>query len=198
MGGVLPRLLLVVFQLALIACAEPPDKEIHQAQGAIDAARAAGAETFASAEYQGAVEALEKARQAVSQRDYRLALNHAIDSRERAETAARTAADEKARARASAERAWQAAQQALQGAKSALEAAARARVGERRLRPSKTTVDTIEQGLPALRSRIDEGDFVAAAEELASATAQLEEIRSEIGADATARSGRRSSASNRR
>ena len=68
--------------LLIVACGEPPNKELHQAQGAIDAARAAGAAVYAPEELKGAVDALTHAQEAVGQRDYRLALNHALDSRE--------------------------------------------------------------------------------------------------------------------
>jgi hypothetical protein len=88
----------------LPACAAPPRKEMDQAQGAIDAARAAGASAFATAELQGAVDALAQADAAVAARDYRLALNHALDSRDRAQAAARSAVDARARARGDAER----------------------------------------------------------------------------------------------
>jgi Domain of unknown function (DUF4398) len=88
----------------IIACGEPPNKELHQAQGAIDAARAAGAAVYAPDELKGAVDALTRAQEAVAQRDYRLALNHALDSRERAQAAAKRAADERATARSDAER----------------------------------------------------------------------------------------------
>jgi hypothetical protein len=88
----------------IIACGEPPNKELHQAQGAIDAARAAGAAVYAPDELKGAVDALARAQEAVGQRDYRLALNHALDSRERAQAAAKRAADERATARSDAER----------------------------------------------------------------------------------------------
>jgi len=189
---------LIVLPVTLTGCAEPPDKEINQAQGAIAAARAAGAETFASNEYKAAAEALDKARQAVSQRDYRLALNHALDARERAETAARTAADEKARARAAAEAAWQSAQQALQASKGALDAARDARVTERRLTPFNRAIDQVEHALLSLRSRIDQGDLIAPTEELAAAKAKLDQVRSEIDAAATARSAQKSPASKRR
>src|SRR5690606_17977147 len=42
------------------ACAEPPDKEMQQAQGAIEAARAAGADRYAHDEFVAAQEALKK------------------------------------------------------------------------------------------------------------------------------------------
>jgi Domain of unknown function (DUF4398) len=88
----------------IIACGEPPYKELHEAQGAIDAARAAGAAVYAPDELKGAVDALARAQEAVGQRDYRLALNDALDSRERAQAAAKRAADERATARSDAER----------------------------------------------------------------------------------------------
>jgi hypothetical protein len=86
------------------ACASPPNKEMDQAQGAIDAARAAGADRYAPAEFAAATTALENAHTAVDQGDYRLALNHAIDSREQAQNAARVAADTRAKVRGEVER----------------------------------------------------------------------------------------------
>src|ERR1700687_907238 len=86
------------------ACGEPPTREMDQAQGAIDAARAAGADRYATEEYQAAVDALKQAQDAVEQRDYRLALNHALDSRERAQVAAKQAADQQVTLRSGAER----------------------------------------------------------------------------------------------
>ncbi len=90
--------------LLAVACAEPPHKEMNQAQGAIDAARAAGAEEYAAGELASAVEALEQSTVAVTARDYRLALAHALDSREAAQNAAKAAVDNRARARGDAER----------------------------------------------------------------------------------------------
>jgi hypothetical protein len=98
---VLPVLLCIPFAMA---CAEPPNKEMNQAQGAIAAAQAAGAARYAVEELNAATEALERSEEAVTQRDYRLALSLAIDSRERAQSAARLAGDARARARGDAER----------------------------------------------------------------------------------------------
>jgi hypothetical protein len=98
----------VVLMAAIVgfgaACSEPPTREMHQAQGAIDAARAAGAEQYAPAEFKAAVEALHRYDEAVSQRDYRLALSLALDARERAQDAAKQAAGQKATTRSEAER----------------------------------------------------------------------------------------------
>jgi hypothetical protein len=102
------RWALLLLALAVTACAEPPTKEMDQAQGAIDAAQAAGASEYAAQELLAARTSLEKSHDAAGQRDYRLALNYALDARERAQDAARQAADEKARARGAAEKALQA------------------------------------------------------------------------------------------
>ena len=104
-------MLRVVRRLALItailsaSCAEPPSKEMNQAQGAIDAARAAGADKFATAEFNAAIDALKRSEEAVAGGDYRQALNHALDSRERAQNAAKLAVEGRADARGQAERA---------------------------------------------------------------------------------------------
>ena len=72
----------VLALVLLTACGTPPHKEIDQAQGAIDAARAAGADRLATEEFNAATTSLKLANDAVDQRDYRLALNHALESRE--------------------------------------------------------------------------------------------------------------------
>src|SRR5688572_7145428 len=102
---VVRRLALITTILLSASCAEPPNKEMNQAQGAIDAARAAGAEKFAAAELTAAQDALKRSEEAVIARDYRLALSHALDSRERAQNAAKMAVDGRADLRGQAERA---------------------------------------------------------------------------------------------
>src|SRR5438093_983925 len=124
--GVCPIVIIVSMMAA--ACGEPPEKEMQQAQGAIDAARAVGADEYAHDEFVAAQDALKHAREAVDQRDYRLALNHAIDSRERAQDAAKTAADRRGAARATAERAIGTAAAALADARLKLKTAESARI----------------------------------------------------------------------
>jgi hypothetical protein len=77
---------------------------MNQAQGAIAAAEAAGAAQYATDELKAAADALKRSEEAVTQRDYRLALSLAIESRERAQSAAKLAGDGRARARGDAER----------------------------------------------------------------------------------------------
>jgi hypothetical protein len=89
--------------LVLTGCSEAPQKEIDRAQGAIDAARAAGAEHYAPEPFTAATTAMQQTHEAVQQRDYRLALSRAIDANERALEAVRQAADAKARAQSDAD-----------------------------------------------------------------------------------------------
>jgi hypothetical protein len=77
---------------------------MNQAQGAIDAARAAGADRYAPTELAAAIDSLTRSEAAVTQNDYRLALSLAIESRERAQAAAKVAGETRAKARGDAER----------------------------------------------------------------------------------------------
>src|SRR6478672_3183905 len=94
------RVAVLLYTLLLCAgCSPPPQKEIDRAQGATDAARAAGAEQYATTEFAEATAALQQSHEAVDQRDYRLALTRAVDASDRAQEAAKEAADAKAKAR---------------------------------------------------------------------------------------------------
>ncbi len=82
----------------------PPDKERQQAEAALAAARSADAETYATVEFQDAQSALKKYDAAVGQRDYRQALNHAMEARDLAYTAATKAQARKTELRSQADR----------------------------------------------------------------------------------------------
>ncbi len=115
--------LAALFVFCVAGCAAPPQKEMDQAEGAIATARAAGAAQYAADEFAAAETALRRSHEAAGQRDYRQALNHALDARERAQVAARDAADRKALARGLAERAITSAELALALAQQRLGAA---------------------------------------------------------------------------
>lgn len=137
---------------------------MDQAEGAIASARAAGAAQYAAGEFSAAEAALTRSREAVDQRDYRQALNHALDARERAQTAAREAADKKAVARGQAERAITAAELALATAQQRLGAA-------------------VASGPPPTRrSTPQAATFRALQTAVASAGATLQEARSHLEA----------------
>jgi hypothetical protein len=149
----------------LTACAAPPDKEIQQAQGAIDAAKAVGADQYAADEFAAAQTALKNAGDAVEQRDYRLALNHALDARDRAKTAAQQAADRKAAARVDADRAVGAALRAITEAQTRVKAAEAVRMnaaGARALQEARRSLAAAERSVQKARTSLDAGDYRAA------------------------------------
>src|SRR5262245_17789945 len=151
----------IVAAFCVASCSgDPPDKEIQQAQGAIDAARAAGADRYAIEEFAAAQEALKRAHDAVGERDYRLALSDALDSRERAQNAAKMAADGKARARVAADRALQSATDALAAARTALKGADTGRATAKAVTAMRAAVADGERRLQEARTTFDQGEYV--------------------------------------
>jgi hypothetical protein len=180
--------------LLCAGCSEPPQKEMSEAQGAIDAARAAGAEQYASVEFQMATAALKESQEAVQQRDYRLALSRAIDASQRAQEAAKRAADGMARARSEAEAAIAATAAALQQLNTRLKAADTARVPRRDVADSVQAVADAEAVLQKARAALAAGDYLKARAAVngtaAAITEQITDVE-EIMASRPARTGRR-------
>jgi len=177
--------------LLAVACAEPPTKEMNQAQGALDAAKAAGAEAFAPDEYEAAHAALANSNTAAQQGDYRQALAYALDARERAQEAARRAGDEKARIRAEADRALARAEVLLDQARASLTAARAARVSGPVLAPHVTRIGNAETAIRDARAAMVREDFTAAARAVQGLDVALARSTSEMDAAATARATRR-------
>lgn len=154
--------LLLLAALVAAACAEPPSKEMDQAQGAIAAARAAGAEQYAPAEYTAAVDALQRSHDAVALSDYRLALNHALDASERAQNAAREAADTKAQVRGEAERTMAEVGTLIAQASVRLQAAQKARIARRTLAAPTKALEAVETDVQKAGALMQAGDYLAA------------------------------------
>src|SRR5919199_1912755 len=144
-----------VAALASVACADPPDKEIQQAQGA---------DQYAHDEFAAAEDALKRAHEAVGQRDYRLALNNALDARERAQSAAKEAADRKATKRGDAERELLDAMTALNEANSKLRAAEAARAPAKALAGPRHLITDSDAALQKARAAFDQGDYLTTIE----------------------------------
>jgi hypothetical protein len=146
----------------VIACATPPSKEMNQAQGAIDAARAAGAEQFASDEFRAAVDALQRSEQAVTQRDYRQALNFAIESRERAQSAAKLAAGARARAHGDVEVLLAEATTLLTQARSRLRDAEAARLPRKTIQDTRTAIESAQRSVQNARAALNNAKYAEA------------------------------------
>jgi hypothetical protein len=173
------RLLLAVLLLAAAGCSEPPQKEIDQAQSAIDAARSAGADHYAADEYAGATATLDKAHASVEQRDYRQALSYALDARQRALEAARLVPDARAKAKASAEATLKSTAERVSHLETVLHAAERAKIPARELRSARQTLAAAQTTMQEARRLVDQGNFEGAA-------AGLPRVRENVDAAASA------------
>lgn len=151
---------LLLMAVAGSACGTPPDKEYNQAVGAIEAARAAGAGTYAADELAAAERLLTRYTDAVAQRDYRQALSHALDSRERATAAAAKAATDKAALRGEAERLIPALAAQAERGRIALAGATRAQA--QAAQTLRDTIATTERALQEARAALERDNVKAA------------------------------------
>jgi hypothetical protein len=177
--------------LVAISCADPPHKEMDQAQGAIDAARAAGADQYATTEYTAATQALKQANEAVTARDYRLALNYALESREQAQNAARTAADTRAKLRGDVERSIAEAKSLITQARARMDGPSGAQI-------PRGTRRTAQQRLKQLEGELQKADASLQAEKYMEADQLLTGIKKQIQSVVTTISRGPSSQSQRR
>jgi hypothetical protein len=170
--------------LAAAGCADPPNKEMQQAQGAIEAARAAGADKYAHDELAAADAALKAAHDAVAQSDYRLALNNALSSREHAQEAAKPAAENMAAARADADRALVDVTRALSDAQAKLKVAEGAHVPARTLTPARRSIAGAEIEVQKAREAFRKGDYTGVRPALGDATGRLRATAHDLDAAA--------------
>jgi len=162
--------------LGLTACESPPSKEMDQAQGAIDAARAAGADRYAKVEYAAATDALKRSQDAVAQRDYRQALNEALDSREHAQNAAREAADTKAQLRAEVERELAEIAILVAQANTRLATATRSRAPARTLEAQRRALAAVGESVQKAGDAAGTGDYLTAQAALKGSKAKVTEV----------------------
>jgi hypothetical protein len=148
--------------LLATACSEPPQKEIDRAQGAIEAARAAGAEQYATEPFTAATTAMQQTHEAVEQRDYRLALSRAIDANERALEAARQAANGKARARSEAEATLAGLYRATRELSERLKVAESSRLTAREIEPARRARTDADRAVQEARTALTNGDYLGA------------------------------------
>ena len=128
---------------------------MDQAQGAIDAAQAAGADAYATTEYSAATEALENANAAA-------ALNYALESREHARNAARGAADAKARVRVEVDHAATEITEIVMQGRAQLAAAEQARVPRPRIEQAAAELTAVATHLQEAGEAVAAGDYLRA------------------------------------
>jgi Domain of unknown function (DUF4398) len=181
----------LVVVLVAISCAEPPHKEMDQAQGAIDAARAAGAEQYAASEYAAATKALKQANDAVTGRDYRLALNYALESREQAQNAARTAADTRAKLRGDVERSIAEAKALIAQARARLDGPSSAQIPRGTRRSAQQRLKQIEGDLQKADAALQAEKYMEADRLLMGVKQQIQSVVTTLLRGSTSQSPRR-------
>ena len=155
------RVAVAICTLFLTACSAPPQKEIDRAQGAIDAARAAGADQYAAEPFAAATTAMQQTHEAVQQRDYRLALSRAIDANERALEAARQAANGKARAQSDADAAITRASISVRQLQERLKVAETMRLNSRDTEAARRMRSDAERALQEARAAVAVSNYPA-------------------------------------
>jgi len=173
------------------ACSEPPRKEIDQAQQAVDNARQAGAEQYAPEAFAAATSALQQAREAVDQRDYRLALSRAVDASDRAQEAAKAAAENKANARTQAEASINATNAVVMHLQARLKVAQEMRVPARDVAPARAALKDAEATLQKARSLLAAGNFTAATTAIVGIDSEIRSETKVVEAAITLRTARR-------
>lgn len=164
--------------LLLTSCSEPPTKERDQAEGALTAARAADAATYAPTALQAAEASLKKYDDAVAQRDYRQALGHAIDARDLAYEAVKQASNEKAAARSLAEKLINEADTLMRTANGRLLGIAPPRPSAQAAERLRNALRTAPKTLQEARALVVKQEFRAAIERV---TPVVEEFRRDLG-----------------
>ena len=135
---------------------------------------------YARDELSAAETALKNATEAVDQRDYRLALNRALDARERAQNAEKEAAGRKAAARTDASRAVAAAGRALDEARGRLKTADAARVPARIVAPARRSIADGDLAVQEARTAFGQGEYARATEVAGTATARLRVLAKDL------------------
>jgi hypothetical protein len=181
---------LVCVLLSCAACSEPPRKELDMAQGAIDAARAAGAEQYAPEPLAAATTSLQSAHDAVAERDYVLALSRAVTAREQANEAAKRAADGKARTRSESEAAIAAAATGLLELQQKLKAANAANVGANDLRAASQAARKADAVLQEARAAVENGNYLEAGVAVGAMRKEISEAIRSLDEALAARGGR--------
>lgn len=181
----------VLALVLLAACGTPPHKEMDQAQGAIDAARAAGADRYAAEPFTAAQRSLTLATQAVDQRDYRLALSHAIESREQAQISARLAAETQARLRGEVERSKAEINTLIAQATGRLTTAEKTRVSRRLVSESRQSLAAADGLLQKADAAVQAQDFSAAQAALSGAKERISQVITRLDAAMGAQKVRR-------
>ena len=185
-------LTVTVLVVTCAACAAPPNREIADAELALKAAKATGADRYALESYTAAANAYRLANEAVLAGDYRLALNRALESREFAQTAERLAAEGQASARDEALKTMADVSTQLAHLTAQLDVAEKSRsMSTTMMRDVRQALTLINADVQKAGTAINDEDYMAALEALKGVKLRLDTASVEIESARKAQRARR-------
>lgn len=170
------RILALVAPLALLACDQPPAKEIAAAEAQIEQARQAGAERFVPDRWRDAEAALGVARARLQQKDYRGALSAANDAAEKGRTAVQAVAAARANAKGAADLAQREIGVFLEEIDQIRQEAVTANVPAEAFAEAEASVEEIREGLQRVTDTLGRGEVVEAQKAAAELRAQASDL----------------------
>jgi hypothetical protein len=147
---------------------DPPQADLDAAKAALDGARAAGAEKYASSELSAAQGAFDDAKAVFSAesekmfKDWATVAPKIADAKAKADRAASASQQAKARAKGAAEAAIAAASTAVQGSRTSLDAAPAGKGTEGDIEQLRSSLDSADADLSTARSAVSREDFETA------------------------------------
>lgn len=171
------RYLVLVMVAAFVAgivtsCAGPPEQEMAQAEAAIQAAQAAGADLYAADDFKSASDALADAKAKVESKDYTGAKEAAMMAKEKADAAKANAEKGKEEKKAEAE-------QKMSALKTEWETV-KAEVGKVKgpmAAEMQKMASDMEAGVGAIQGQMDQGDYAGAVTALDDATTKAGDLK---------------------
>jgi hypothetical protein len=152
----------ILATFVLVACDEPPNREVSAADNALALARQAGADRYAAERYHEAETALGEARRKIEQKDYRGALSSATDAAEKARSAAQQASAAKTVGRSTAEVAVAEVHASLDEIAAIREEATADKVPDKVFEDLAPLVDEVQQALLAAARSLEAGEILEA------------------------------------
>ncbi len=168
----------VCIALLGVGCSGPPIEEMMQAETALQAAQAAGAEDYVAVDYNAAAEALKDAKSKTESSDYEGALTSAIDARQKAEKSKAKVASEKLKVRGDLESTLTGLNQEWDG----LVASNRKKHLDRAIKAElDAAYEAYAQLIADVRDRMEAKDYIAAMQVMKEARMKITEIRELVG-----------------
>jgi len=168
--------------LLLLACDQPPAKELAAAEAALAQARSAQADAYAPEQWKAAELALAQAQQKIEAKDYRGALSSAMDAGEKARSAAGAVASSKLLAKGAAQLAEAEVQAALDEVAAVREQAKKAKVPAEAFAELEARVLEATQALAALGSSLEKEEPLEAQKAGASLKARFASLGTDFRA----------------